>query len=183
MTARVRRKFTILDGMILVAAIACGFAIHRAIPDMSGWGILGENWLGRNARDSIRAALPFLLMLTLGTLVMRLRRPRPRWRALARQPGTAACCATVVPIALHIGLYADQSRIRPGNDALMGYPWFWSLVESGAASAGLWVLAAWLAMAISGRRRPERSWIDRLGRIVGLGWLLLLAFSILAPRQ
>jgi hypothetical protein len=36
---------------------------------------------------------------------------------------------------------------------------------------GFAVGGAWLAMALSGRRRPESGWIDGLGRLVGVAWL------------
>jgi hypothetical protein len=48
-----------------------------------------------------------------------------------------------------------------------------------AFDPGLWVLAAWLALALSGRRRLEPGGIDLLGRLVGAGWLVILAIRIL----
>ncbi len=40
------------------------------------------------------------------------------------------------------------------------------------AQFGGWgVAAAWIALAFNGRWRPERSWIDRLGRGLGVFWL------------
>jgi hypothetical protein len=44
---------------------------------------------------------------------------------------------------------------------------------------GLSVLGAWLVLALSGRR-PETSWIDRMGRLVGIAWLSILAMTALA---
>jgi hypothetical protein len=35
------------------------------------------------------------------------------------------------------------------------------------------IAAAWLILALSGRWRPERTWIDRLGCLIGLAWIAL----------
>jgi hypothetical protein len=40
-----------------------------------------------------------------------------------------------------------------------------------SAPCGFTVAAIWLLLALSGRWRPERSWIDRLGRLLGLVWM------------
>ena len=37
--------------------------------------------------------------------------------------------------------------------------------------AGLAVAAAWLGVALAGRWRRPEDWIDRLGRILGWGWI------------
>ena len=36
------------------------------------------------------------------------------------------------------------------------------------------IAGAWLIMAIGGWWRPERGWIDRLGRAVGAAWIALM---------
>ena len=37
--------------------------------------------------------------------------------------------------------------------------------------AGSAVAAAWLGVALAGRWRRPEDWIDRLGRILGCGWI------------
>ncbi len=181
MTPRPSRKVTILDGMILVAAVACGFALRRGTEGPSEGVIEPTNWFGRNTREPVRAVLPFLLTLTPAVLLMRLQRPRPRWPKLARQPGMAACCAAIMPIALTLLALAHERWTRdPSSDE---FAWAWVVnsyvLTEGGAIAGVWVLGAWLALGLSGRRRAERSGIDRLGRTIGVGWLLVLAVEIL----
>lgn len=184
MAATPPRKFTILDGMILVAAIACGFALWRAVQESLGglWVFMGESWLRRNTRGLSWAATPFLMILAPAVLAMRLRRPRPRWIRLARQPGMVACCAALVPIAVSLARFARGGAIQGREElnpmSLFG-PGFY--LQYRGYDTGLWVLGAWLALALSGRRRAERSWIDRLGRIVGIGWLVVLVIDILDP--
>ena len=103
MRPRAARKFTILDAMILVAAAAGGLALGRTTGFAHHYGVVSEqNWLGRMADDRLNIGLgiPFLITLTPAVLILRLNRPRPRWRRLTRQPGGAACCAAIVPIAV-----------------------------------------------------------------------------------
>jgi hypothetical protein len=174
------RKFTILDGMILVAAAGCGLALSRAMSTWSGYAL---NWFGRVTEDPVKvgAAIPFLMTITPAVLLMRLRRPRPRWQRLTRQPGMAACSAAVVPIAialLRICRFEWFSDHVGYDDMYTWVSWetpFWDC----GFHVGCWVLVAWLALALSRRRRSELSGIDRLGRVVGAGWLTILAVRIL----
>lgn len=181
MTPRSPRNFTILDGMILVAAVACGFALRRAMTGDYGGVFEPLNWLGRNAREPLWAVLPFLMTLTPAVLLIGLRRPRPVLRRLARQPGMAACCAAMLPMTVTLAGMAQVNWLRDPKSA--GDPMVWLesafAVAEGGALTGIWVLAAWLVLAIGSRRRAERGWIDRLGRLVGIGWLLVLAVYFL----
>jgi hypothetical protein len=193
------RNFTIQDGMILVAA-AGGFALRRAVGDALATYTFNAysndfSQFGSLLYGIIEAGFPFLLALTPAVLVMRLRRHRPRWRRLIRQPGMAASCAALIPIATGpIGLRQftwflehpdppmtggiDGDRIAFG-DFISVLP-LGEIYGSYGSVAGLWVLGAWLVLWPSGRRRPEQSWIDRPGRLFGIGWLSILAISSLA---
>jgi hypothetical protein len=44
--------------------------------------------------------------------------------------------------------------------------------------AGLAVLVAWLVLIVSGRWRPEHSWLDDAGRALGWACLALSAFTL-----
>ncbi len=175
------RKFTILDAMILVAAVACGLAMSRAVDPAWYDGAHTQNWFGRITDGPVRvsAALPYLIALTPAVLLMRIRCPRPRWRRVMRQPGMAACSAAMVPIV--VALLRLQCRGWPlATSTPFGMEKIWDpLYWDCAFDAGLWVVAAWLALALSGRRRSEPSGIDRLGRLVGAGWLMVLAVRLL----
>lgn len=50
---------------------------------------------------------------------------------------------------------------------------FGVMTTSLATPCGPAVAAAWTVLAVSGRWRPERSWIDRLGRVLGWSWILI----------
>ena len=69
-------------------------------------------------------------------------------------------------------------RTRNGNGVVgsvdpMGC--FGVLVPTFGTPCGYAVAAAWLALAVAGRWRPERSWIDRLGRVLGVAWIVITA--------
>jgi len=44
------------------------------------------------------------------------------------------------------------------------------MIQRGYAAAG--VAGAWLILMLAGWWRPEPSWIDRLGRVLGLFWVV-----------
>jgi hypothetical protein len=185
------RRLDIWDALILVIATAVGFVLRSATAASGaeepspgdGSVILG----------GIDAARPFLVTWTLTFLILRLRRPHPRWRMMARQPGMAACgVATLVLIGLIVGICPEPIFISaaPGSSPVAapapGAPVPARLSRARAllsslranfpctayaedASAG-----AWLIMALGGWWRPERSGIDRLGRALGAAWIAVM---------
>ncbi len=191
------RRLDLWDAVILIAATAAGFEAW-----LVAIGFLGEPpWRGDPAIErKIHLLLPLLFAWTLALPALRLRRPRPRWRGLFRQPGMAACAITLaVLIATLIGAAASwpihQSWPKPTT-----FPgrWFSSVDGRWISSAydgrlpplqqlgrllyydglgspwpGPAICGAWLTMALGGWWRPERSAIDRLGRAIGVVWIVL----------
>jgi len=119
-------------------------------------------------------------------LVLRLRRPRPGWRRLSRQPGAVACAAATAALmaggVLVVSYYL--SMVNPIGSTALNVPvhmpneWTlgrhdWPIIESRIPTA---VIAAWLALALSGRWRAEPRWIDRIGRVFGSFWVGLGLF-------
>jgi len=45
-------------------------------------------------------------------------------------------------------------------------------------SPGLAVTVAWVTLAVSGRWQPQLSWIDRVGRLMGCGWIGLMILHL-----
>jgi hypothetical protein len=43
-----------------------------------------------------------------------------------------------------------------------------------AVLIGLAVMVAWIVLKAKGQWRPEASWIDRIGRLLGWGWILMI---------
>jgi len=162
MPRTVARRFTLADAMILVAATAVGLALAPVLAT-SGRA------RGMALKLDQHALMGLLISWTIALLVLRLRRPRPRLRRLAVQPGFiagAAASATLAMLGPLIGLASYLSTLKGrGGDVR-------DLVVLIIPQVGFAVAGAWLAVALSGRRRPEPGWIDGLGRFVGALWLV-----------
>jgi len=162
-----RRRFTILDAMVMAAATAVGLAYFRALLPGGWWR---ASWVVSPALRALgiaedlywSLATPWMIAIT----ALRLRRPRPSPRRLVRQPGVMACCAALmamIPALTHVALYAT---FRPS------YSWSINMVLSCTYELAVSAVAgAWLTLAISGRWRPEPDWVDRSGRLLGLGMI------------
>ena len=46
---------------------------------------------------------------------------------------------------------------------------------------GFSVAVAWLTLTLGGRWRPEPSWIDRMGRVLGFYFIAIIPLAILIP--
>jgi hypothetical protein len=166
------RRPTILDGMIMVAAIAT-------------WISLTGLWvreLAEKLPSSVSAAVPWaertrvagwalsaLVPGTFAVLAMNLRHPRPRLWVLARQPGAVACGTAAVMLILEAAsLPLTLSPMGGLTSPLLVASWYWP------TSVGSAVFASWLILGFRGRWRVGSDWISRAGAVVGLCWI---AFS------
>lgn len=159
------RPFTILDAMILVAATAVGLALARTIV---GDAIM----MPRSPMWVARPITYLLLAWTLAFLPLRLRNPRPPLRRLMRQPGMVACAAVAVVVLIDATSWGTYwAKAGPRTAGLM-LERFW---RGHSQHPGPAVAVAWLGLALGRRARPEPGWIDRIGRFIGVLWLLTLA--------
>lgn len=142
-----------------------------------GFGLLDDL-----AKVLVVAFVPSAASLSLAVLALRLRRPRSRWRRMIRQPGLIACLAALGGLAVGLVYTAfnvlENARMitrPPGEVPYASDPTNWILTFdwSGPLPAGFAVAVAWSTQALVGRWRAEPSWIDRLGRLVGVGWMAL----------
>ena len=96
-----------------------------------------------------------VLSMTLAYLLVRLRPPRPPFRALLRQPGMVAGLAVVFGYFWVFGwldrFFGGRMHLRTGT----------------AIAVGGTVAAAWAVLALSRKWKSEPSWIDCLGRLLG----------------
>lgn len=182
-----RRRFHLLDALILVAAAAPAILWTRAAigPSARQWELVADRW--REFRLEHFAAViqegcgpvavPTLLAGTLAILTLRARRPRPAWRRLARQPGAVACGAAAVASAILVAMIVLADALtHDGSPNLIDLrDWFSSgalgLIKHLTSTVGCVVLGAWLALASGGRWAAEPSWIDRSGRLLGACWI------------
>jgi hypothetical protein len=190
------RQFSILDALILIAATAAGFAWWRILEPFGPFhGSLAEVSLAGSLRSRLyRAAwglldlYPVMVPWTFGWLLLRLRSPRPGLRRIARQPGFAAECAVLAALAVQVG---ELARWRIAGCGLRHFTILTlrgqSLIEmldnglrldetiKQIASA---VGSLWGLMFLGRVLRPERSWIDRGGRALGVLWLVMYLIRI-----
>jgi hypothetical protein len=169
MRVPVRRKFGLLDVMILVAAMAVWLAATRYLASkmnpLSRWYFGHPRGLIRFVHDLIGV---LLFLLSSACLLIRLRPPRPARRRLWCQPGFAACAAAVLGEVIMAMTLVISNHARLGGWGSFDRQVFWRHWPcSGPAVAG-----AWLALIVAGCWRAERSGIDRLGRVLGACWLV-----------
>jgi hypothetical protein len=167
------RRLTMADLAILTAGAALSFAILRMSWDTSSSTLASISSAVVGSQSSV-----VIISLSLGAATaligMRIIGPRPRWRAVFRQPGTSACLAILAYMLMVVLLFSWHEVLKPAS-ALSRFRIDFNLHLSGNRFAGTWVAVAWTTLALARAWRPEPSWIDRSGRILGvvviLHWL------------
>jgi hypothetical protein len=175
------RRFSVLDVMILVAATALGFAvIGRCSPEWYNnllWPyrpIPQATWLHWSAVVFPRWAIylsPLPAAWTFAALLLRFRSPRPPWRRLLAQPGAVASTAATMLILIGVVQYLSDENQRSWHN----FPY-----ESTCYSLTSGVGLAWLIQAVSRCWRAELTWVDRLGRGLGLYWISMVPLIVFA---
>jgi hypothetical protein len=116
---------------------------------------------------------------TVALLVLRLIPPRPDWESLVQRPGFAATLvASIVLLSLVVKggmpvIFGVRPMYLPLETSI------WVALRSPRTDVGHAVLAAWLVLALTRCWRPERTWIDRLGRALGVFWLVMIVVNVL----
>jgi hypothetical protein len=179
------RRLNLLDIMILVGAIAVQVAYARGRDEYyrGFYGVATTAEILRELRKippdlssipaiaNLNAVLftrhaPSLLLGTITWLVLRLRRPRPSLRELAHQPGYLASVVVVSGFSVGSVLtFLHEPVMFDGNPA------DWLIAGIWTPRVGLAVAAAWLTLRLNSRWCPERGWIDRSGRVLGVLWI------------
>jgi hypothetical protein len=114
-------------------------------------------------------SVPIAAMWTVATLALQLQRPRYRLRRLLLRPGIAACYAATSALALGAGLAICATRGNSGDFGCRMIVGYGLPIMAGSA-----VTAVWTLLMLVGRYRHALDWIDRLGQIMGLYWVLSL---------
>jgi hypothetical protein len=190
MTKRARRTISVADLLTLVGTAAVGMGCLLAVDRTLLGNSLTRVWvLGRlgapwdpaawlvDTKDVLAYVLPLLGGWSAVLPLLRLRDHRPRLRRSLRQPGIVACLAAWAGAAwggLAMVVAFGLWQTRPGASGTMAAFWRWArefLAGQMVGMAGLAVAAAWLGVALAGRWRRPEDWFDRLGRILGWGWI------------
>jgi hypothetical protein len=80
-------------------------------------------------------------------------------------------------VAIAVAAFGVGSTLVFEIDLFDGNPADWQIAGLWTSRVGIAVAAAWLTLALNGRWCPERSWIDRSGRVLGVLWI---GMSVLA---
>jgi len=173
--ARGDGRFTILDGMAMVAAAAVGVALARSyygevmsVARIQGRPLDYRGWVYLTAL----LALPFAAALAW----CRLGRPFRPTRRLAREPGSVALLAVTVSV---IVVVIDEVLIwtlpSPPGTRFVGAPWRPFIGPAGmlATITGPAICATWSLQCLAAYWRPHSGWIDRAGRALGITWIIL----------
>lgn len=180
-----QRRFTLFDALALVAASAGGLAVIRSNGGFTDWSDLDaeKTLVPRTieiACTYLNDSCPLLFSWSYACLVLRMRQPRPNVRRIARQPGFAAATMTVLVsivktlehVAVQCGFYLRKAAIEPLYDLVTN---LWLSTEL----VSLAIACTWMFMALGRRCLPERSWIDRFGRVLGGTWILFYVLRVL----
>ena len=185
------RSFGVVDAAVLVVVLAVGFASYR---------VCKEQWAGMRAIpfsrqpdewpteliDAMMTWVPlWLTPATVALLGLRCRQPRPRLRRLARQPGFVASVAasSVFAVGGLLIFLVLAVRLLPTWRFDYWRAFYWPLFFRCAFDLrlpnlmGAAVAGTWLILILSGRWHPAKSWLDRLGRILGCCWIALFLIN------
>jgi hypothetical protein len=198
------RRFLLSDAIVLVAATAAGLAVvkpyHETMalldwaPPIESAGAF-SGWI-KGLWGCLVLIAPVVMAWTLAILVLRLRRPRERWRRLVRQPGLVAGLMAAVVLGWRFVGFATMCVRVNGRTSLSiltvrhgslsglwgGWPQRNLLFETDhfldtMATIGVAVAASWMLLLASRRRCSEPSWIDRTGRALGWFWIATLPLT------
>jgi hypothetical protein len=182
-----QRRFTLLDSLVMVAALAGSLALFRlelpfingallflpdapAITDSDNLVIFNLDWQIQQGSWILRRCL---LPLTIAVFILRLRQPRPRYRRLVTQPGFVACL--MITLSTLAGGILMLSIMAIG-----GAGWWQNTTELLWGCSGSTLVGAWTLQGLGRRWKPEASWIDRAGRFLGVCWILAFVVPIVA---
>ena len=179
------RRFLLIDAILLIAAAALMLTSHRAIMGFWAWGDPIASYGPREPRLMAWAlALSGLSLILLGSLVAH---PGDRRRLCHGVPGLFVPVAVATVLAVRTSGWAAQALIHHAFSGKAGfYAIRWTvevmnyLRDDIRRDVAVAVAAAWITLAIAGRWHPGRAWDDRLGRFLGVLWIV---FYLCAPMH
>jgi hypothetical protein len=186
------RPFTLLDAMVLIAAMAIALLPFRFFLSVFE-GLSATLSVAHRIVEVVFVTdaliCPLALSLSLALWVLRLRQPRPGLPRVFRQPGMAASTAILVYLSLFmtatlISLFLNYfaSGIF-GSHMFLTFNYLIFILIMPMSLMGVSVSAVWIVLWLIGAWGPEPSWIDRAGRVVGIYWVvnsLLFGAAVLA---
>jgi hypothetical protein len=166
-----KRRFTLLDGLVLLAATAIGLGGCRAFLDEAQRVYDSPGFLTLPATFHIQSAASVLVALTVALPLLGLfRRAALPFRRSARQPGFAAALAVCFFTAIKILEILRDPLMR----RFPRIPWveaFSALIRDLASYSGLLVAALWFVMLLGHRWRLRGDWVEAVARVVSVCWI------------
>jgi hypothetical protein len=167
------RRFTLLDGMALIAAFAASWVIPRtfmALVDPSTYKIYDV----RQYAHIVGAS--WLLAASMALAISAIFVPLPGGRERFRQPGVLAMVMVAITWAynaIQTGIQGALITLTTGKSFSDGAFWYlFGPIYDVSFRAGLAVLASWATLSLLGLRRPSPNWLDRAGRVLGWTWVI-----------
>jgi hypothetical protein len=186
--AAARRKFGLLDAIILVAAAALScfwwrrFKVYYLSPDFSVTNPSQFFFAVSVVRRGFSGMFPVLAPFTFALIPLRALRPRPSWRRVMCQPGAVACLTAGLTFSIQ---FTRQFVPEAANLIFHEVPLstglsmdYWAPAYCESTTFGLVILAAWLPMALGRRWRPEPTWVDRFGRLLAFAWVAAIPVQV-----
>ena len=178
------RHFAISDLMILVAGSALGCAWTRAnwnsagktivLPTSTTWR---ETW-----QTAIQLPTPLLFSLGIAALICRFIPPRPSMVQISRQPGVVALAILTFVLSINASMLFAKFVVEFFSTALPGevlakapflLPDASELFIYQVIAAGPSVMTCWFLQNLTRQWKPDRSWMDRTGRTLGVGLITI----------
>jgi hypothetical protein len=175
------RKFTILDGMILVAAMA--FAMTWTPQNIAEVKII-QNSGPQSPRKwamigyyMIVSLGPCLTCLGLSGFACRLLGPKTPLRRLVNEPGMVVNLSVVFVFLfeLFVGVIGVGLRELFVGSSQRPMTFFWVSMSSRMFGCAMPISVSWSILVLTKRWRSRATWIDRLGIVTGVFWILCLA--------
>ncbi len=178
------RRFNLGDAMVLIAALTPSLVLIRVgvALGLFEFGKLIET--GGQHSTLARQLVEFfnvgggcvLAGLVPAVLILGLYRAQPSRREAARGPGLVTCfvavAASILPILWFAGSVLVESRHPYPSYSVP----FNNLFGRWMIAAGPMILGAWIALAFLGRWRPNPTWTDRAGCVLGACFVLIYLY-------
>jgi hypothetical protein len=147
----------------------------------AAWTRLTGN-LALDGAMSFRYLSLFLAVWTIAYSLLRVRSPRPAFRRLLRSPGTSAGVAVLLVLIIQFSIWLLKwlAFVCTGMDV----KWLgtsWDVMKEVCGVAGPAILASWLILALGRGCRLRWDWVERIGVVLALGWIVLLLEPVLLP--
>jgi hypothetical protein len=170
----VHRKFSIADAMILTAGAAGAIWLYRELQlrfDLLFLIQFNENYSSLiTIRSWAFIPLPFLAMLTPCTLSLFLRSPRPARPELTQSLGFIGCLVGTIFLCFGICQIALMYSFEGWTDTYNFREWTYNIF---LVNLGFCVFSSWVPMILNRRQPTLFGRLEWLGRVVGLGWILM----------